>query len=126
MKCWQQIYVIYNLIPSKMKQIVFFLLSFYGISTACGQDTSVTALKYSVKFYPNPTKNKLQLEVNGFEAGYLQLKFIDNHGATVRQEKRLLVNGNEWITLMFFLEPGYYWLLVKQKGKIVRKGLLIK
>lgn len=109
-----------------MKQIVFLLLSFYGISVARAQDSAKAAGNYSVKFYPNPTKNKLQLEVMGFEPGWVQLKFVNDRGATVRQEKRLLVTGHEWIILMFFLEPGYYWLQVRQNSKSVKKPLFIK
>jgi hypothetical protein len=104
-----------------MKQIVILLFSFYGNSSASAQSPA-----YSAKIYPNPTKNKVQLAVSGFEPGFVFVKFLNAHGATVRQEKRLLSSGTELITLMFFFEPGYYWLMLKQNNKLVKKGLLVK
>lgn len=109
-----------------MKQIVLLIFSFYGISSAICQTNSPVIDNCSAKIYPNPTKNKLQVAVSGFNAGWIFLKFLDKRGTTVRQEKRMLINGNELVTIMFFLEPGNYWLLITQNNHQLRKTVLIK
>ena len=89
-------------------------------------DSTQAKEKYFVKLYPNPSHNKVQIEVKGFEPGYLQLKFYDTHGNKLREEKRLLSNGDETITVMFLLQPGLYLLFLKQNKRSVKKTLVVQ
>jgi hypothetical protein len=130
-----------------MQQILILFFTFSGISAgfaqpeqkiisrdslehnrplSSGKNDSTTKEKYFARLYPNPTRNKVLIDVKGFEPGYLQLKFYDAHGIKLRDEKRLLSNGNEVITVMFLLQPGMYMLLLKQGKKSVKKNLLVQ
>ena len=146
MKCYQQIYVISFLISIKMKQILILFFTFSGISKALAQPSrkmnfrdsleharAMASIKsdsvkgkYFARLFPNPTRNKVQVEVNGFEPGSLQLKFYDTRGNKLREEKRLLSTGNETITVMFLLQPGVYLLLLKQNKRSLKKTLVVR
>ena len=89
-------------------------------------DSSLIKEKVSVKLFPNPAKNKIELEVKGFEAGLIQLQIIGISGKIERKDQRLLVSGNENIVVMFSLRPGIYFIAVKQKDKEVKKKLLVQ
>jgi hypothetical protein len=82
--------------------------------------------KASVKLFPNPAKNKVELEVKGFEAGLIQLQIIGISGKVERNDQRLLVRGNENIVVMFSLKPGIYFIAVKQKHQMVKKKLVVQ
>lgn len=82
--------------------------------------------KASVKLFPNPAKNKIELEVKGFEAGLIQLQIIGISGKVERNDQRLLVSGNENTVVMFSLKPGIYFILVKQNNKAVKKKLIVQ
>ncbi len=82
--------------------------------------------KASVKLFPNPAKNKAELEVKGFEAGLIQLQIIDISGKLERNDQRLLVSGNENIVVMFSLKPGIYFITVKQKDKLAKKKMIVQ
>ena len=131
-----------------MKIILIGFLTFSGISTIFAQperkmifrdtlehrlalssgknDSSTEKEKYFARIYPNPTRNKIQIDVKGFEAGWLQLKFYDTRGNKIRDEKRLLSDGNEVITVMFLLQPGVYLLLLKQNKRSLKKSLVVQ
>ena len=147
MKCRTQIYVISFLISIKMKQILIGCLTFSGISFAFAQparkmifrdsvqhaqtlasknDSIATKEKYFARLFPNPARNKVQIEVKGFEPGWMQLKFYDSRGNKMREEKRLLSGGNELITVMFLLQPGMYILLLKQNKRSIKKTLVVQ
>ncbi len=78
----------------------------------------------SIRLYPNPAKNKIEIDIKAFAAGYVQVLLMDKSGNIVRDEKRLMYNGNETITFMFSEMPGLYFLLLKQ-GQIKVKSKLI-
>lgn len=80
----------------------------------------------AVRVFPNPAKNKVEIEVKGFEPGNVQVQLIDKNGKLVRNDKRIVFSGNEIIVLMFSEKPGLYFLLVKQGGKNVRTKLVIQ
>ena len=82
--------------------------------------------KASVKIFPNPAKNKVELEIKGFEPGFVQLRFIDAHGNCVRNDKRMLYSGNEQVVVMFSLPPGLYFLQIKQKEKLEKRKFLVQ
>jgi len=74
--------------------------------------------------YPNPAKNKVEIEVNGFEPGYVKIQLLNVSGKMLREEKRLVITGNETIIFMFSEIPGLYYLMLRQ-GTTMRKNKLI-
>lgn len=133
-----------------MKKIIAVLITFSGIYTASAQNTpdvsdsnkvkqnsevSIQPLKKdsvavtvnpAVRLFPNPAKNKVEIEIKGFEPGDVQVQLIDKSGKLVRNDKRIVFSGNETIVLMFSEKPGLYFLLVKQGSKNVRSKLIIQ
>jgi hypothetical protein len=79
----------------------------------------------SVKIYPNPAKNKISLQVQGFDPGIIQVKITDTKGKLCRQDNRLLTNGREEIAMFLSLIPGIYFVSLNQKDKVVKKKLVI-
>jgi hypothetical protein len=79
----------------------------------------------SVKIYPNPAKNKISLQVQGFEPGIAQVKITDTKGKLCRQDNRLLTNGQEEIAMFLSLMPGIYFISINQKDRMVKKKLVI-
>lgn len=146
MKYRQQIYVIGVRFNYKMKEIVILLVTFLGIYKGLAQspddsiepgsvkssinktvkDSTAAKDKASVKLFPNPAKNKAELEVKGFEPGQVKLQIVDVNGKTIRGEERLLVSGNENIVMMFALQPGIYFVLIRQKDKQIRKKMIVQ
>ena len=117
-----------------MKQIVLIFFTFSGIcngfaqkpAIVTGSDTMQPAIKPFARLFPNPAMYKVEIELKGFEAGFIQLQFFDIRGNRIRAEKRLLFTGNEIIVVMFALQPGIYFLLLKQNEKRVKKKLLVQ
>jgi hypothetical protein len=129
-----------------MKQILVLFFTFSGICTAYAQDAAVAVLPDStqgntiaivkdtaaVKKLPtakllyNPVKNKAEIAVKGFDAGEVQVIVSDSKGNRMRDDRRLLFSGNDIITIMFSLPAGIYFILVKQKGKMVSNKLLVR
>lgn len=129
-----------------MKEIVILLVTFLGICKGFAQspagnitpdsllnttkktitDSLFIEVKATVKLFPNPVKNKAVLEVNGFEPGLIQVEIIDMGGKKLRNDQRLLTSGNETIALMFSLQPGIYFIILKQKEKQVKKKMLVQ
>jgi hypothetical protein len=87
-------------------------------------DSAKTKEKPSVRLYPNPAKNKVEIEIKGFEPGYVKLQLLNNNGKLVREEKRLVLSGNETIVFMFAEPPGLYYLFIKQ-GSLMQKNKLV-
>lgn len=84
---------------------------------------SIVKEKPSLRLYPNPAKNRVEIEVKGFEPGYVKVQLVNTSGKLLREEKRLVLGGNENIVFMFSEKPGIYFLFVKQ-GKIILKNKL--
>ena len=146
MKYRQQIYVIGFRFNYKMKEIVILLVTFLGICKGFAQspagsiapDTLKNSLqkitvdaapakeKATVKIFPNPAKNKAELEVKGFEPGTVQLQILTFNGKVVRNDSRFLFNGNENMVVMFALTPGIYFIVLKQKATLVKKKMVIQ
>ncbi len=80
--------------------------------------------KPSLRLYPNPAKNKAEIEIRGFEPGYVKVQLMNTAGKLLREEKRLVLSGNEAIMFMFSEKPGLYFLFVKQ-GKIILRNKLV-
>ena len=147
MKDGPQIYVIYFLIVFKMKKIILLFFTFCGICSCFSQEplkasdtagmpqnrvTNILPLKTdslakekpTLRIYPNPARNKAEIEIKGFEPGYVKVQLMNNAGKLLKEEKRLVLSGNEVIVCMFSEKPGFYFLFVKQ-GKIMLKNKLV-
>jgi Secretion system C-terminal sorting domain len=128
-----------------MKKIILLFFTFSGICCCFSQkipdtvntlqstlantlplkrDSLVTKEKSSCRVYPNPAKNKAEIEIKGFDAGYVKIQLMSNTGKLLREEKRLVLSGNEIIIFMFSEKPGLYFLFLKQ-GKIMLKNKLV-
>jgi len=145
-----QIYVIYFLSWFKMKKITLIFFTFSGIYTGFSQNPGAIADSITVKentiantppiknvlpvvkekpairLFPNPAKNKVEIEISGFDPGYIKIQLIDGKGKSVREDKRLVFNGNEVIVLMFSEKPGLYFLCLKQGTKNIKSKLLVQ
>lgn len=144
-----QIYVIYFLIVFKMKKIILLFFTFLGICCCLAQpsktidtingkkdaisntqpfktDGLIAKEKPSIRLYPNPAKNKTEIEIKGFEAGYVKIQLISNDGKLLREEKRLVLTGNDVIIFMFSEKPGLYFLFLKQKKAMLKSKLVIQ
>ena len=133
-----------------MKRITLFFFTFSGIYTAFSQkpaetadsiharqtiianiqpikkDSTVVKVKPSIRLYPNPARNKVEIDIKGFEPGYVKIQLVDNKGKLVREDKRLVFSGSEIIVLMFSEKPGLYFLWLKQGEKMLRNKLIIQ
>ena len=123
-----------------MKKIILLLVTFLEIyggfaQNSSGSDSliikkitsdSVIKEKIAVKLYPNPAKNKVELEVKGFEPGLVQVQIYNVSGKAVRNDSRLLFSGNENMVVMFSLAPGIYFVVLKQKDKLVKKKMVVQ
>lgn len=133
-----------------MKKITLIIFTFSGICTSFAQktdeisdsaalkqntvenvqtpkiDSSVAKEKAFVRLYPNPARNKVEIEIKGFKPGQIQLQLTDKNGNLVRNDKRTVFSGNETIILMFSEKPGLYFLYLKQGDKNLRTKLIIQ
>ncbi len=133
MICRKQIYVIYGLIHAEMKQIVLFFITFSGIYNGSaqktigitGSDSLRSANIPMARISPNPARYKVEIDVKGFSPGYLQIQISDAGGKMVRNDQRLLFNGNEIITVMFALPPGIYLIQLKQYKRMVKRKMVV-
>lgn len=99
--------------------------SLLNTSVALKSKTPKEVLKATLKIYPNPAKNRITLEVNGFEAGLATVKITDTKGKIWRQDNRLLTNGAEDIAMFLMLPPGIYFISISEREKIIRKKLIV-
>lgn len=132
-----------------MKKFIAILITFSGISAVYAQqatvpkdsgytkqDQHVPALRVkkdslpvkeipSARLFPNPAKNKVEIEVKGFKPGNVHIQLIDKAGKLVRNDQRSLFSGNEIIVYMFSENPGIYFLIIKQDEKSLKSKLII-
>lgn len=117
-----------------MKQITALFVAFLGIypcfsQPVVGNDSLLAKPvkeKATAKIFPNPTRNKAEITLSGFEAGYVRIHIISAAGTVFRDDNRLLLFGEETVVLMFSLPPGIYFVLIRQKEKMVRKRLVVQ
>ena len=133
-----------------MKKIILIFFTFLGNYTAGAQErgssndsgnisqkVQVTAQpgnvpliivkdKPAVRLFPNPAKNKVELEIKGFDPGFILIQLSDANGKIVRNDKRLVLGPADMIVYMFSENPGVYFLLLKQDKKTVRTRLVIQ
>ena len=87
--------------------------------------TVIDVSKPTVRLYPNPSKNKVVLQLNGYKTGMAQLQIINDKGSVVRKEERLLVNGNEEVVMFFSLRAGIYFIKTIQGVIEIKKRLVV-
>jgi len=92
---------------------------------AIEKGSEYTNLKPETTIYPNPAKNKITLQVKNFDPGMATVKVLTIKGDLVREDKRLLTNGNEDIVMFLMLKAGAYFIQVSEPGKITRKKIVI-
>ncbi len=133
-----------------MKKIILLFFTFSGICCCFGQqlpqntdtinvqqtpganslpvkkDSLFIKRKPAAVLYPNPAKNKVEIAIKAFDAGYIKLQLLNNSGKLVREEKRLLLSGNEIIVFMFSEHPGLYYLILKQGNQMQKNKLVIQ
>lgn len=133
-----------------MKKITLFIFSFLGIYTLVAQklpqaiDTVITGHKpaiagkqvkndslaakekHGMRLFPNPAKNKVEIEIKGFETGYVQLQLLDNEGQLLKEEQRLVLGGNDIIVIMFSQKPGLYYIILRQYHVKLKTRLVIQ
>ena len=81
--------------------------------------------KPATTIYPNPAKNKITLQVKNFDPGMATVRVLTIKGELVREDNRLLTNGNEDIVMFLMLKAGAYFIEVSEPGKITRKKIVI-
>lgn len=86
---------------------------------------AVVSNSVTLKIYPNPAKNKITLDVSGFEPGMALVKIADTKGKVWRVDNRLLTNGTEEIAMFLLLQPGIYFISISEKNKVVKKKLIV-
>ena len=133
-----------------MKKIILLFFTFSGICSCFSQellkkvDRIVTAQqpvtntlplktdaikakeKSSVRLYPNPAINKVEIEIKGFQPGYVKIQMMSSNGKMIREEKRLVFARNEKIIFIFSETRGLYYLLLKQGAQTVKTKLIIQ
>ena len=80
----------------------------------------------TVNLFPNPAKNKVELQIKGFQPGDIRIQLINKEGYIVRDDTRTVLIGNEPIIMMFAEKPGLYFLLLKQGNREIKTKLLIQ
>ena len=90
------------------------------------ENNKIEDIKTSLKVYPNPAKNKITLDVSGFDAGLVTVKIIDTKGKIWREDHRLLTNGTEEIIMFLMLPAGVYFISLNEKAKIIKKKLIVQ
>ena len=96
-----------------------------GPATTAVKNLPATIAKPFLKIYPNPAKNKVSLQVSGFDIGIATVKIMDTKGKTVRVDNRLLANGTDEINMFLQLDPGIYFISINEKAKVIKKKLVV-
>ena len=90
-------------------------------------EVSIKTAKPDALLYPNPCRNKVSLQVTAFEPGMVAIKIIDIGGNILKEESRLLINGDgEDIVLFFFLPACIYFVTMQEKQLLIRKKLVVE
>ncbi len=90
------------------------------------KDAPDSQVKAAIRLFPNPAKNRVEIELIGFAPGPVKIQLIDANGKLVKEEQRLIFNGHEIIVLMFSEKPGLYSLWLRQREKILKNKLIIQ
>ena len=85
-------------------------------------ETGIDVTEIQLTAFPNPTKDVLNLQVNG-EFGTVAYALYTN---TSKRVAKGVVNGAETQIQMGAYKPGVYFLDVKAEGKTVKRFKIIK
>ena len=85
-------------------------------------ETGIDVTEIQLTAFPNPTKDVLNLQVNG-EFGTVAYALYTN---TSKRVAKGVVNGAETQIQMGAYKPGLYFLDVKAEGKTVKRFKIIK
>jgi hypothetical protein len=117
----------YLIIPSNAVSINLIYRNQFGCTrTTANLFTSVAGLlpdDGSIKIYPNPAKDKLQVDYEGSK-GFLQLSIVDLKGSTIREE---LISSGEAVNKTMDisrLKSGLYLIKI-QNGEKFRTAKLV-
>ena len=80
----------------------------------------------TVNLFQKKKKNKVELQIKGFQPGDIRIQLINKEGYIVRDDTRTVFIGNEPIIMMFAEKPGLYFLLLKQGNREIKTKLLIQ
>lgn len=79
----------------------------------------------TVSLYPNPTKDKVTLNINAVNAEEATIKLLDALGKTVVLQKASLVRGNQAITFNTqYLQTGVYTIVVAFANETITQKLI--
>lgn len=78
------------------------------------------------KIFPNPARNKVEIEIRGFEPGYITIQLLTANGTVIRAEKRMVITGNETVLFMFFEKPGIYYIAARQGKRLTKNKLIVQ
>lgn len=79
----------------------------------------------TVSLYPNPTKDKVTLNINAINAEEATIKLLDALGKTIVLQKASLVRGNQAITLNTQnLQSGVYTIVVAFANETITQKLI--
>jgi hypothetical protein len=95
------------------------------IQNALPEKLAIEIPQSDFSIYPNPAKNRVSLQVTGFEPGIVSVKITDSKGKLWRNDNRLLTNGQEDIAMYLSLAPGFYFVALSQKNKSIKRKLII-
>ena len=98
----------------------------YVLKRIMARDSMPLKDRLQVKLFPNPAKNKMEISIKGFEAGFISVFIIDVAGRQQRKDQRMLYSGNEKIPVMFSLQPGVYFIVLKQNGNFVKSRFIVQ
>ncbi len=107
--------------------IMLFVTTFISNYCIAQKLDSISPLptKVSAKAIPNPITNKLNIEVKNFAVGSVQIQIINASGATVYNDKRLVVLPKDNISIFLQLKTGNYYCTVLQNGKQAKFAFLV-
>jgi hypothetical protein len=128
-------------IPFCMKILLFFFLLHFSAVLPAQQRTdsvppaaprlkkmrdSLFPFAPQLKLFPNPVKNRTELEVRNFDAGEVTVLMATITGTKVYAATRLVAGNLDRIVLMLQLPPGIYFCTVQQKQKRAKIKLVVE
>jgi Secretion system C-terminal sorting domain len=84
------------------------------------------SLPPKVRAFPNPFKNRVELEVKNFEPGAAGVEITNSTGIKVYAAQRLVTGNPDRIVLLLLLPRGVYYCVVKQKQKRAGVRLVVE
>lgn len=105
----------YNSISEGVQQV-------YQINVETALEQNIESL-FSIKVYPNPTSNNLQLKINGEFPSEMDYHLYDSNGKLVEPGQ---IHDNITVIQTQSLPPSTYFLHVLEEDKVVKTFKIIK